>query len=81
MRTKPTSVIIAAVCGLLLAGCCTDRHHAQWEYKVEKIPNPGGPGGPQAFLQNQEALLNGLGKEGWVLVTEEGGVYYLKRKL
>jgi hypothetical protein len=80
MRTKFTSLIVVAVCGLLLAGCCTAHHSRHWEYKVVKAPHPPPASAtPEQFMQNEEAFLNDLGKEGWVLVTHEGEVCYLKR--
>jgi hypothetical protein len=37
---------------------------------------------PQALLDRTQTFLNDLGKDGWVLVNEEGGrVFYFKRPI
>jgi hypothetical protein len=43
---------------------------AKWDYKVASIPHDKTP----------EAFLNEVGKEGWVLVSQnEGRVFYFRR--
>jgi hypothetical protein len=76
MRTKFTSLIVMAICGLLLAGCCT-AHQKQWEYKVERIlqPSPG----TEEFDKVQQTQLNEMGKDGWVLVTKDANAFYFER--
>jgi hypothetical protein len=81
---KPITVIIAAS-ALLLAGCCATPHAAKWEYKVASphLGPFGGPsGGPEAAREAQQAFLNDLGKEGWVLVSAtDGRVFYFIRQV
>ncbi len=75
---KPIIIIIAAS-SLFLTGCCTTRHPTQrWEYKVT-YSNPVGPGGLN--LERQTAQLNDCGKEGWILVAKDQGLFYWRRPL
>lgn len=72
MKTNIKYLLITVVSSLLLAGCCTSRHPTEWEYKVAS-PN-GGP------MKVQEAFLNELGKDGWVLISQnDGRIFYFKR--
>ena len=67
------SIILAA--GALLTGCCTGGHPKQWEYKTA-YPPPHTPKQTQVV----DSFLNGLAKEGWVLVQREPeGSYIFKR--
>ena len=76
MKTKLKLLWIVAGTSLLLAGCCTSHQTAQWEYKVVLAPRTGGGGG----LGDRQALLNDLGKEGWMLVAVgDSNDLYLKR--
>ena len=77
---KKSIALTFAACTLLLAGCCTTHHLARWEYKVVLIA-PSNGGNPQEYPQGQEALMNGLGKEGWIFVSESDGYSYFKRPL
>jgi hypothetical protein len=81
---KQTVALVFAV-SLLLAGCCTTPHITKWEYKVASPPRAtfGGPsGGPEEARERQQAFLNELGKDGWVLISQsEGRVFYLKRPI
>jgi hypothetical protein len=53
-----TKQLIATVCGaFLLAGCSTESHAKAWEYKTVVTENGDGL-----------STINGLGKDGWVLV-------------
>ena len=71
--------VVFAASALFLAGCCTTPQTAKWEYKVAS-PHFAGAGGPQAVREVQEAFLNDLGKEGWVLVSQtEGRDFFFKR--
>jgi hypothetical protein len=70
-------IIIGASCWLL-AGCCTPNHATRWEYKVV-LAAAVAPGGPAEWVKNQEALLNDLGKEGWIFVSQSDRVLYFKR--
>ena len=80
MTTKFKSLIITAGSSLLLAGCCTAGHLTKWEYKVAAIPQT--TAGGQAWAEERQSFLNGLGKDGWVLVCEkDGNLFYLKRPM
>lgn len=60
---------------ILLAGCCTGHHAAQWEYKIAYPP-------PYArdHTEVPESFLNGLAKEGWILFQKDpDGLYIFKR--
>ncbi len=80
---KCVAVVLAAS-ALFLAGCCTTPRATKWEYKVASphLSPFGGPsGGPEAAREAQQAFLNDLGKEGWVLVSEtDGRVFYFIRQ-
>jgi hypothetical protein len=76
MKTLPA----IGASSLLLVGCCTTRQ-SQWEYKVTMVPSTAEDANKmlRPSLETRQEYLNGLGAEGWVLVSEDGGVYYLKR--
>jgi hypothetical protein len=84
---KKYVALIFAASALLLPGCCTTSHAIRWEYKVASphLPHGGGPDanrveGPEAVREAQQALLNDLAKEGWILVSQTDGRYfYFKR--
>ena len=70
------SLVLGAVVGgmlMLSVGAATTTGSpsvATWEYKVASSPHGESP----------QAFLNELGKEGWVLVSQnEGRVFYFKR--
>jgi hypothetical protein len=81
MKTRRSALVLIAVSGMLLAGCCSVHHAGRWEYKVTQVP--GAPAetantrGPS--LEEREKYLNSLGDDGWILVSEDLGVFYLKR--
>lgn len=74
---KCIAVLIAAG-ALCLAGCCTTESRVRWEYKVVHATSAqvrGEMGGTQQ-------LLNDLGKEGWILVSQDQGRgFYFKRPM
>ena len=72
---KKSIALIFAASTLFLAGCCTTHHVTQWEYKV--VPTSGA--NRQEYPQEQEALMNGLGKEGWKFVNAIDGYCYFQR--
>jgi hypothetical protein len=78
MKAKLKSLILGAVAGLLLVGCCST-HPARWEYKVVEAPAFKSPMSVAQFYEARQASLNDLGNEGWVLVSEVQGAFYLKR--
>ena len=81
MKIRRSALVLIAVSGVLLAGCCSVHHAGRWEYKVTQVP--GAPAetantrGPS--LEEREKYLNSLGDDGWILVSEDLGVFYLKR--
>jgi len=78
---KKSIALIFAVSTLFLAGCCTSHNATKWEYKVTQDPSHLGHT-PQEIRELQQAFLNDLGKEGWVLINEnEAGTFYLKRRV
>ena len=81
MKTSRIVLALIAVSSMLLAGCCSVHHAGRWEYKVTQVP-----GAPQETanmrgpsLEAREQYLNSLGNDGWILVSEDLGVFYLKR--
>jgi hypothetical protein len=91
MRKCIGTVFVASV--LSLAGCCSTPSVTRWEYNVASPPLPprhfGGAGfgieggeGPQAMREAQQAFLNELGKQGWMLVSQtDGRVFYFRRPI
>lgn len=81
MKRSRSVLVLIAVSSMLLAGCCSVHHAGRWEYKVTQVPgvpqetaNTRGPS-----LEEREKYLNRLGNDGWILVSEDLGVFYLKR--
>lgn len=65
---------------LLLAGCCTGSRGAHWEYKVAYPPSHGTANTEAPKTEVTESFLNGLAREGWILVQEgPDGLYIFKR--
>lgn len=46
----------------------------KWEYDIQSLPTTGQPG------QQQLAVLNQLGKDGWELIHIVGQSYFFKRE-
>lgn len=70
--------ITFTVSTLFLAGCCTTAHITKWEYKVVCPPiDPNVTGQERRDLQ--QTFLNNLGKDGWILVSEDENSFYFKR--
>ena len=76
-------LVLIAVSSILLAGCGSVHPAGRWEYKVTRVPgapvetlNTLGPS-----LEEREKYLNSLGNDGWVLVSQDLGVFYLKRPM
>ena len=80
---KTSIALIYAASSLLMAGCCTTPHTSKWEYKVAYAPHgPIGTTSPQENRNLQQTWLNDLGKDGWVLISEnDGGTFYFKRPI
>jgi len=75
MNRNLKQLLIVGTCSLTLAGCCTMGRVTQWEYKVASAPSNVSP----ASQRVQEQFLNEMSKEGWILVTQQAGQFYLKR--
>ena len=87
-RINAKSLLLGAVVGacivLAAAAATTSGNPTAWEYKVASPPHGPGFGGasrgPEQWRELQQTFLNDLGKEGWVLVSQnEGRLFYLKR--
>ncbi len=79
---KQCIAIVCAAGFLLLTGCCTAPRAATWEYKVVNRPPAGFDQrrDPAEYRAKVEAPLNDLGKDGWILVSQnEGQVFYFRR--
>lgn len=80
---KKCMALLLAASVLSVAGCCSMPRVTQWEYRVARLPRGGDANraeGPEAVREAQETLLNDLGKEGWVLVSQtDGRSFYFKR--
>ena len=72
------SLIIGASL-FLLAGCCTAHHVTRWEYKIVPVVTPDGPEWQKNEEMKEEALMNDLGKEGWIFVSKSDPFLYFKR--
>ena len=80
---KKYIALIFAASAVLLAGCCTTSHVTKWEYKIEDMTQYSiRDAGPQAWQDSYRSHLNDLGKEGWVLISEnESRIFYFKRPI
>lgn len=80
MKTNLKQLLIIGASAFLLAGCAI-RQPTQWEYKV--VPNSKWrfeQGETQEDWQkDQEALMNSLGKDGWIFVSKDDADLYFKR--
>jgi hypothetical protein len=74
MKKPSLSFLFASTLVLALAGCATSSRSTAWEYKVATVP-----GIATQLPQTQEAFLNDLGKQGWILIQTDGYRCYLKR--
>jgi hypothetical protein len=74
MKENLKHILLIAVSGLLLAGCCTMHHPPEWEYKV------GYPAATGNDPKVQEAYMNDLAKSGWIFIERDAtGLFYFKR--
>ena len=94
---KRSIAVIFAASTLFLAGCCTSTHVTKWEYKVAVAPRmpaiqfgaaTNAPASDESIRdirqrrgEAQQEFLNGLGKDGWVLINENEGTFYFKRPI
>ena len=72
-------MLILAASALTLSGCCTPHHIAHWEYKVIRSATISANAPQPDWPTKQQALIEDLSKDGWVLVTESSGYLYFKR--
>ena len=77
MKTTLKQLFIIGASSFLLAGCCSTRHATRWEYKV--VPEKRAGLTPAEWMNKGEALMDDLGKDGWVLVDVSDATYYFKR--
>ena len=80
MKTSFKLWVGMVVSSMFLAGCCAPQHVTRWEYKVVRAPDFDQKG-PAEWRNKQEALMNELGKQGWIFVSESDRVLYFKRPL
>ena len=78
MKTKLKQLLVVGASSILLAGCCTTQHVTRWEYKVVDR-NVGKYESTADWLSKEAALMNELGKDGWIFVGEGDGMLYFKR--
>jgi hypothetical protein len=81
MKTRHTTLVLVAVSSMVLVGCSSVHHAGRWEYKVTQVPGapPETMNSPGPSPEQREKYLNSLGNDGWILVSEDLGVFYLKR--
>lgn len=80
MKTRITQSLILGAGILTLSGCSSMHRATHWEYKV--IPSGNIDVNrtlPPDWPAKQEAMLDNLGKDGWVLINESNGYFYLRR--
>jgi len=80
MITKINRLLILSASILLLPGCSTAHRAKHWEYKIVESGNyNANTTPPPDWPAKQEAMLDNLGKDGWILVTESNGYFYFRR--
>jgi outer membrane biogenesis lipoprotein LolB len=79
MKTNIRQLLIIGASIFLLAGCCTTHHVTRWEYKVVPMVTGDGPEWQKTQEAKEEALMNDLGKEGWIFVSRSAPFSYFKR--
>jgi hypothetical protein len=77
MKTNLKQLFIIGASSFLLAGCCSTHHVTRWEYKAVREERVGHT--PAEWMRIGEALMDELGKDGWILVTVSEATYYFKR--
>ncbi len=68
MKRNLKQLFVIGATSFLLAGCCTTHHVTRWEYKVADVNRFGLS--RAEILKKQEALMNDLGKDGWIFVSQ-----------
>jgi len=81
MKTHIKQLVIIGASAFLLAGCCTPRRAAHWEYKVvASVPSgSANQSAPADWRTSQEAMMNHLAKDGWIFVSQTDQTLYFKR--
>ena len=79
MKTNLKQLLIIGSSSLLLTGCCTTHQATRWEYKVVRPARWTQDGGMTEWQKNQEAMMNDLGKDGWIFVSQSDQTLYFKR--
>ena len=77
---KPKTLLILGLSSLVLSGCSSVHHVKHWEYKIVPSGNNNvNVAPPPDWQTKQEALLDSLGQDGWILINESNGYFYLRR--
>lgn len=80
MKTQISQLLTLGASVLVLSGCATAHRTAHWEYKIVPSGNYNvNSTPPPDWPVKQEAMLDSLGRDGWILVTESNGYFYLRR--
>ena len=70
---------IIAAGTLFAAGCSTPPQSSdKWEYKAALTPL-GPEGRRPVSIERREQFLNDLARNGWILVSADGDLFYMKR--
>ena len=77
MKTNLKQLFSIGATSFLLVGCCTTHHVTQWEYKVVRQNRVGVAYAD--FAKTQESLMNDLGKDGWIFVSQSDDTLCFKR--
>ena len=78
MKTK--TLLILGLSSLMLSGCSSMHRATHWEYKIIPSDNINvNHTPPPDWPAKQEAMLDNLGQDGWILINESNGYFYLRR--
>ena len=81
MKSNRSMLVLMATTSMLLAGCSSVHHAGRWEYKITETPQT--PEEAKAMRgtswETREKYLNSLASDGWILVSADGGIFYLRR--
>lgn len=80
MNTQIKQLLVLGVSAFVLSSCSSMHHVTHWEYKIVPSDNSNANTLPPAdWPAKQETMLDSLGKDGWILVTESNGYFYFRR--
>jgi hypothetical protein len=80
MKTQIRQLLMLGFSVLALSGCTSVHHVKRWEYKIIPSGNANANQSPPAdWTAKQEELMDSLGKDGWIFVTESDGYFYFRR--